>query len=1735
MADSDLIAVIGLSGRFPGACDIDEFWHNISSGTVSIERMTDDQLRAAGAAGERVDDPAYIPVVATAGDLDMFDPGFFDMTQREAETCDPQFRLFLECCHDALLNAGLRPGGSWDVGVFGSAGTDHYADLLRRSSDFHWRSTRGMAVGTGNNLDYLATLVSYKLGLRGPAVTVQTACSSSLVAVHQAAQALLSGECEVALAGGADIELPLGSGYMWDEGGPLSRDGMCRPFDADATGTVFGSGGGVVVLKRLDDALAHRDPVRAVIRGSAVNNDGDSKVGFTAPSVLGQAAVISEAMLRADVAPADIRMVEAHATGTYLGDPIEVASLVKAFTTLGSTGGASCALGSVKGNIGHLGHASGVTSLIKTVLCLENGIIAASGSFHSVNPKLGLEDSPFYVAGEREDTGSLSVAGVSSFGMGGTNAHAIVERAPVSVRAGETTRPVVLLWSAADASAREAYQRRLRNWTIRHDDAPTHVAASLRSVHDQPYDFRGAVLVNPAEVPLDVALADGSPAVQHGDTGHRVGLVSLFPATGGRGEDRWQGLTDVHPAFDAAFDSCCRHFDRHGIDLAGLLRQAEQGSLPHPALDLPLTFAIAYATAALWQTCGVESDAVLGHGVGEVTAAVVCGILTLDAGIAVVAAQTHVLADCAALESLLVAAAPDEIGSLLTDGVGITAVHSRQQLSVAGAAERIAALAEELRRRGVRSRSEGTVSTWGTPAAHAVPDAVFAALRGHSLTTRPGVTFYASSLGAAAPMSALGQADHWARLAVRAPDFGKAAEAALAGACLLLETGAGRTLTAAVRQHPLGKERAVASLPGEGGQRPSVRTALLRAATVLWAKGHTVGWDILDPLGDVVRAPLPGYAYQRRLCWPKPTATQERPAAAAPAGPAQPTGPWLLPHWKVAATSPHSPAAALPDGVTAVLVADTPEAAPLADALAGDGDVVIRVSDRHQVLANGVRVVRRDHLTADLGQLHTDLHAEGRGIHRLVHALTFTSSEGSLDEELTNSYRSIVAAVRSFFVHKAARAPELVVLTSGAADVSGQETVTAGRAALAPLVRTLLAEGAVSGACLIDAPVTAPGARILRHVRVVNGEVTVLALRGDLVWTPAELPLDEPECSANTWRAGGTYLLTGGYGALAGVVAQQISLLDPQATLVLLGRTARPLTDAHLAAREQGARLIGLACDITDREAVRATVAEVRGDFGEIRAVVHLAGSAGSGIAVLTDADRTAAALGPKVAGTVNLLEALKEVPAPKAFIAFSSRSALGGQPGGGDYAVANAVMDALVRRGTPAERSVSVNWPAWRDIGMAANLLRTEQGRQERDVVVHTTDVRLETLPGSILDEHRIHGVPVMPATGTLDLVMRTVMQYRDDDGPFELRDVVFNAPLAVPEPCTVTVELRSDTAGGLAFRVTPADDSTVTYACGLVPEYPGPRPQPLDVAGLRSRITTAIPEGVGDEGSGMVTFGPHWRAATALWADGEHGSEKLLNLQVPEEYVEQAAGFTLHPVLLDCATASVHDPRTDASHLPFRYRTITRYAPIPERAYAWIRRTGATGSTLVADVDIADAEGRVAVRVRGFTMLRVAEADLRVENRPPSSVPSPMPPVRGIPVELAAALVRTVLTSGLQGQVSLHQYVDGHPAAAKVVADVLPSVPEAAGAAGAASPQDRPAGLSTFERLKALWQELLGESSFPAGADFFDLGGNSLTAVELMDRIQDEFGFDLDLDVVFDSPTLAGLAEVVDAGKKG
>ncbi|HLX07742.1 MAG TPA: beta-ketoacyl synthase N-terminal-like domain-containing protein, partial [Thermoanaerobaculia bacterium] len=898
------VAIIGMDGRFPGARDLDGFWRNLRDGREAVHFFSPRELAEAGVDPALIADPAFVPAAPLLEDIDSFDAAFFGYTPREAEQMDPQHRIFLECCWAALENAGYDPqraGGP--VGVYAGTGSSEYL-LLHVLPDPASRTALNYLQTTlGNDKDYLSTRVSYRLGLEGPSLTVQTACSTSLVAVHLACQALRDGECDLALAGGVAISLATSRGYLFYRDGILSPDGHCRAFDERAAGTVFGSGVGAVVLKRLDDAVADGDPIRAVVLGSAVNNDGGAKVGFTAPLAAGQAKVLRAALAQAAVEPATIAYVECHGTGTALGDPIEVEALKRGYAAPGRRE-ATCALGSLKSAVGHLNTAAGVAGLIKTVLALEHGQIPPTLHVERPSRELGLDGSPFYVntrlapwpAGDAPRR-----AGVSSFGLGGTNAHLVIEEAPAAA-----PRPAGRPWHLLTLSARTpaalaAATARLATRLAADAELDLADAAFTLQAGRRRFGQR-QILVARDRGDAAGALARSDKQRLLGRAEERTGreVVFLFPGQGAQHVAMGAGLYRTEPTFRQHLDHCAELLVQPlGCDLRRLLYPPDEASRPAAASALaetrfaqPALFAVEYALARLWMEWGVRPVAMLGHSVGELTAAALAGVFSLADALALVAARGRLMQEQPPGAMLAVPSAAADLLTRLPRELSIAAVNGPAQTVISGPAAAVDDFAAALAGEGVAVRR--------LPGAHgfhsALMDAAvapFAAAVAGCARAAPGLPFLSNPSGRWITAEEAVDAAYWGRQLRQTVRFSAgAAELFRHPARILLEVGPGRTLTSLVRRHTGRPEDqlALASLPHP---REAVEDELRLAETLgrLWLAGADPDWGGLHRHAPRRRVRLPSYPFERQRFWigPPPglgalTAGQAEPEPAAAAG-----------------------------------------------------------------------------------------------------------------------------------------------------------------------------------------------------------------------------------------------------------------------------------------------------------------------------------------------------------------------------------------------------------------------------------------------------------------------------------------------------------------------------------------------------------------------------------------------------------------------------------------------------------------------------------------------------------------------------------------------------------------------------------------------------------------------------------------------------------------------------------
>jgi polyketide synthase PksJ len=1341
------VAIIGMAGRFPGAATVEEFWRNLRGGVESVTFFTDEELQAEGVEPSLLREPGYVRAGAVLEGVELFDANFFGFSPREAEVTDPQHRLFLECAWEALENAGYdaeRVKGA--VGVYAAVGLNTY--LLFNLGGHRALSSPSSAYQTfiGNDKDFVPTRVSYKLNLKGPSVNVQTACSSSLVAVHMACRSLLEGECDMTLVGGVAVKVPVRSGYLHDEQGIDSPDGHCRAFDARAAGTVFGSGAGVVVLKRLSDALRDRDDIHAVIRGSAVNNDGSLKVSYTAPSEDGQAEVVRAALEVAGVEPQTIGYVEAHGTGTHLGDPIEVAALTKAFASRDPSEN-RCAIGSVKTNIGHLDTAAGIAGLIKAALSLRHGELPPSLHFEEPNPQIDFARTPFYVnqtVRPWETTDAPRRAGVSSFGIGGTNAHVILEEAPERPAA-EGSRPWQLLTlSAKTPTALDALTANLAAHLKSHPETCLADAAYTLQLGRRRFEHRRVVVCRDArEAVAAVERPDARRVFTRTEESKSRPVVFLFPGQGTQHVEMARGVYEAEPSFRRTVDECSELLRPHlKLDLRGVLYPREEGreeaaqQLNQTQLAQPALFVVEYALARLWMEWGVEPRAMLGHSIGEYAAACLAGLFSLEDALALVAARGRLMQGVRGGAMLAVPLAEDEARKLLGRDLSLAAVNGASQCVISGETFAVERLESELSGRGVRAARLQTSHAFHSAMMEPMLER-FAAEAARVRFGSPRIPWLSSLTGDwVAPEEAAGPR-YWVRQLRETVRFADGLDKLLASPHdLLLEVGPGQSLGAQIRRHP-GRQPAqqVVSSMRHKEDPDSDAALLLTALGRLWLAGVTIDWAAFSAHERRRRVPLPTYPFERRRYWVDPPKSEEpRGELQAPRKSPDLSRWFYLPCWKPGAPLPRrKPEAEDAPPRLLVFTAENSFCRALLKRLEerrGDrvntvvmGEGFARLGERAYALNPGRaedyrRLVEALRLGGELPDKVLHLWNVSAGDEARAESPDFEAWQRAGFESLLNLAKALGEGEEE---------SELVVVSTNLHNVNGTEELLPEKATLLAPCKTIPQEFrqlACRSVDLTPPEAGSPQERRLTDQLIAELETrtreTVVAYRNGARWVQSfeATGFAEPAGEGVGLREGGVYLITGGLGKIGLTLARHLAAAT-RGRLALVARTPLPRREdwddwlkSHgedetsekirglVALRESGAEVSVYAADVTDEGRMRAVVAQIEEELGRINGVVHAAGSLPEQTFRLIR-DSGGAALDwrhdPKLQGVVVLERVLAGREIDFCLLVSSLASVLGGI-GYSTYGAANLFMDAfahkLSRRGDA--RWMSVNWDAW-------------------------------------------------------------------------------------------------------------------------------------------------------------------------------------------------------------------------------------------------------------------------------------------------------------------------------------------------------------------------------------------------------------------------------------------------------
>ncbi len=1345
------IAIIGMAGRFPKARDLEEFWQNLCDGQEAITFFSPEELVSAGLDPVLLNDPHYVPARAILEDIDLFDARFFGYSPGEAEILDPQQRLFLEAAWQALENAGYNAHAydGW-IGVYAGLSINTYLLVnLHSHLDFQ-RFADNFRIAIANDKDYLSTRVSYKLHLRGPSVTVQTACSTSLVAVHLASQSLLSGECDMALAGGVSIQVPQKMGYLYQEGGIASPDGHCRAFDAKAQGTLGGDGLGVVVLKRLADALADRDHIHAIIKGTACNNDGANKVGYTAPSVQGQAEVISQALAMAGIGAQRVSYVETHGTGTPLGDPIEIAALKQAYETTPSRKG-FCAIGSVKTNIGHTDAAAGIAGLLKTVLALEHERIPPSLHFETPNPEIDFTSSPFYVNTSLSPWNrgnSPRVAAVSSFGIGGTNAHVVLEEAPLLEASGAARPWQLLLLSARTSSALQRALANLAEHLKQHTQLNLADVAYTLHVGRKAFEHRYALVcrtLNEAVTALESAGERETSIISHEVSAR---LVFMFPGGGTQYVNMGRELYETEPVFRTHIDACIDLLKSlSGFDLLPLLYPGEDdvesasSQLSRPSLALQALFIIEYALAQLWISWGITPQVLIGHSLGEYVAACLAGVFSLEDALAVVLRRGQLFEQLPEGAMLSVALPEEEVRAMLNEKLSLAAVNGSSHCVISGATKDIEGIEALLKDKNIDVRRLHI----GVAAHSVVVEPVLREFTEfiRTLSLQPPSTPYLSNVtGTWITAAQATDPAYWARHLRQTVRFADGLQELLKEpGQVLLEVGPGHALSAlaSLQADPSLQQTVLASMRHPYDQQ-SETAFLLTTAGRLWQEGISIDGALFYANQRRHRIPLPTYPFERQRYWVEPYQHGERGKDVTdeliPGKRAKIADWFYIPAWKRTLPCRRVAAPATHTHCWLIFVDGYGLGTRLAEVLEQGGQdvVLVRMSEHFSKITDRAYTLNAER-GEDYAALLKELSLQGRVPQKIVHCWSLTPAAPpqrgiSLFKRVQSSgYYSLLFLGQALEVVKISTPLDITVISNYLYDTGHTEVFYPEKATLLGPCMVLPQEYQQVRCRCIDIALPKPESywmeRLLEQlVAEMNSSLIDLSVvyRGNQRWirTYEPVQLEQRDADLVRLRERGVYLIVGGLGNIGLQLAAYLGRTS-NARLVLLSRSALPsskdwqkwlLTHDEQdstsrkirkieALETAGIEVMVVNADIASEESMREVIEQIDARFGELHAVIHAAGITQGKSIYRPMKEIGQAESEEQFRAKVDGLYALEKVLRGRQLdfcLLFSSNASILGGWGFAAYAAAHLFMDAFVARQNKIGNTVwlSVNWDGW-------------------------------------------------------------------------------------------------------------------------------------------------------------------------------------------------------------------------------------------------------------------------------------------------------------------------------------------------------------------------------------------------------------------------------------------------------
>lgn len=1763
------IAIVGMAGKFPGANSVEELWQNLNLHREGIRSFTKEDLQANRVSDALLDNEHYVKAKGVVSESNSFDAQFFSYSDREASLMDPQLRLLHECAWHALEDAGYAGTDLNDqlVGVFSGASanalwTSQYANTAQKGG------AEAYEIINLINRDFFNSRLSYKLNLTGPAVTIQTACSTGLVAVHSANQSLLSGDSDIALAGAVSLSLnpalksPEEQGYLYQEGMILSPDGHCRPFDENAKGTVLSDGVGFVVLKRLQDAIDADDRIYAVIKGSAINNDGNAKVGFTAPSVSGQTDVIEAALALADVEPESVGYIESHGTGTNLGDPIEFQSLQQ---TYGRHGDQPCYVGSIKSNIGHLDTAAGIAGLIKATLAVQRGSIPGILHFEKPNPKCDLSNSRLHFSAEnmKWESDKALRAGVSSFGIGGTNAHLILEEYIAQTEEiseeNEINSPYeVLPLSAKSEVSLHQYYLSLSPWL-----------ASKKSIVDVAYSLRYRRTEFASRRAL-VCDEQGREIYASNPSTFTVEpkLYWMFSGQGTQYPSMGRGLYQAEPVYKNSIDRCIGIIQSHGgPDLSEFLIDENIDETKHLRMaSTQVTqlclFSLEYSLAQLLQSWGFKADAYIGHSLGEYVAACLAGVFSLDDALKIIIARGHLMSKTESGSMLAIHATRDSISLDAWPGLSVAAINSANNFVVSGADADIERLTSYLSGDNINHTILQTSHAFHSSLMDPILDEFRSVLE--SIQFNEANTPIVSNVsGEWANKIELCDPEYWVSHMRGTVQFKDGIETMLANEdVFFLELGPGKTLCSLARQAKnISRSHRFASSLRQSRELEDDRIQPQRMISDLYAAGVKIDWQSIDK-GRGKLCSLPSYVFESKPYLPSFSGFSGYAKRSEEGG-------FYKEVWH---RLEDDSLTAIEDSAQEIIVFHTDRAPQrsLIGKLSLHNASVIEVvaGQEFKRLSDRVYSIRPSELE-DYALLVQDLTRVGISPNKILQLWQY--------DELSDPIAHFLCSV--LLVQSLAKIGfkdpiDIYAICAGGYRVNGDEIIHPRASLSFGAMRVISQEFANASCYQIDAGYTESEATLskLSELLFVSGLPLLSAIRGDYLWQ-RDFKFDRSSVNSKAapfrFRQQGVYLITGAFGGIGRELAQYLAQICA-AKLILVSRNDRTNDPLVANLESYGAEILCLTADLSNPEEISNLFNSSNQSFGKLDGIFHCAGLPGDSLILRQNADKSYRTIASKYLSAEKIVE-LSEINQPEFIVLFSSVTGVLGGMGQLDYCAANAGLDALAESCHAKGRKnvYSIRWDAWKETGMAMDAFNSDikvikKGSHDflGDLLIESQDRYLFKRKVSVstcwaLAEHIVMGIATLPGSVYTDMAIAAIRNITDLEA-VQLNDLYFLSPLSLKidedadlytllerKGDSFSVEIGSFNLKSKHWTAHAKAELTRTNtieASAVVIEAIKQQCQLehlRDIQGAAHLGMLAMRQDLSQtQQDALMKYGDRWSVVKEVWL-GE--GRALARLQLNSIYQQDLEQMPLHPALLDCALSFYRAFLDGGVYIPISYGLLKQYRAIPAAMYSLVTLRSKVDSKVGAmsfDVNLFTEDGVLIAQVTDFTMRKIDQDFSEKKQSKSNVIPDYVNQYKTLPLGISTAdglqAIESVLTKRTSlSLLAVSDFNVRHETAGNGETSLFSLEKETI-----VERRPRPDTSAEFVAPKtmtqkiiaSIWSEMLGFEKVGIQDDFFELGGDSLLLMQIHKKVQAQIESELAVVELYNFPTIQKLADFID-----